>query len=257
MTTVQDYLNYPGNANINPYMLQYTSPSEDIYVSNKVSQDLINNYNKVMNEEEDYSALLPPLEALKQELKKPVSKSQKSTTSTPKATNEIIRPSEKKEEPAQMNSTATETSGWVNIYKNNKDKWIADMTAAYKKYGLSDNAIKNLIAKNALESGWGKSAQGDFNFGNLTTGANWTGRYVQGRDTDGKGNRISQKFRAYDSLEDYVADEIQFLTRLYDFNKDDDFETFIGKLQGNNSGKRRYAGVSDYADRVRRVYNSI
>ena len=257
MTTVQDYLSYPGNININPYMLQYTSPSEDIYVSNKVSKDLINNYNKVMNEENDYSVLLPPLEALKQELKKPVSKKQTSTTSTFKATNEVIKPDENKEEPVQSTPTATKTSGWVNIYKNDKSKWVADMTAAYKKYGLSDSAIKNLIAKNALESGWGKSAQGDFNFGNLTTGANWAGRYVQGRDTDGKGNRISQKFRAYDSLEDYVADEIQFLTRLYDFNKDDDFETFIGKLQGNNSGKRRYAAASDYIDRVRRVYNSI
>nr|DAX09048.1 MAG TPA: Flagellar protein FlgJ [Bacteriophage sp.] len=32
------------------------------------------------------------------------------------------------------------------------------MTNAYKKAGLSDNAIKNLLAKNASESGWGKSA---------------------------------------------------------------------------------------------------
>jgi flagellum-specific peptidoglycan hydrolase FlgJ len=32
------------------------------------------------------------------------------------------------------------------------------MTASYKRAGLNDNAIKNLIAKNALESGWGRSA---------------------------------------------------------------------------------------------------
>jgi len=31
------------------------------------------------------------------------------------------------------------------------------MTDAYKRAGLSDNAIKNLLAKNALESSWGKS----------------------------------------------------------------------------------------------------
>jgi flagellum-specific peptidoglycan hydrolase FlgJ len=157
-------------------------------------------------------------------------------------------------------TTATSTTSsekWINPYSNSKDKWIADMTAAYRKAGLTDNAIKNLIAKNALESGWGKYAQGDFNFGNLTTGSNWTGRYVQGKDKDSKGNPIGQKFRAYDSLDAYVIDEIQFLTKLYDFDKNDDFETFIGKLQGNNSGKRKYAGVSDYANRVRRVYNSI
>lgn len=154
-------------------------------------------------------------------------------------------------------SSTVSSEKWVNPYFNSKDKWIADMTNAYRKAGLSDNAIKNLIAKNALESGWGKYAQGDFNFGNLTTGSNWTGRYVQGKDKDSKGNSIGQKFRAYDSLDAYVADEIQFLTKLYDFDKNDDFETFIKKLQGNNSGKRKYASVQDYADRVRRVYNSI
>jgi flagellum-specific peptidoglycan hydrolase FlgJ len=92
------------------------------------------------------------------------------------------------------------------------------MTNAYKKYGLSDNAIKNLIAKNALESGWGRSVQGDYNFGNITTGNNWKGRFISGKDKDANGQKISQKFRAYDSLDDYVKDEIQFLTKLYDFN---------------------------------------
>ena len=154
------------------------------------------------------------------------------------------------------NSEASQS--WTSIYKaEDKNKWIADMTAAYKRAGISDNAIKYLIAKNALESGWGRYAQGDFNFGNITAGSNWTGRYVQGKDKDSKGNPIGQKFRAYDNLDAFVTDEINFLTRLYNFNKDDDFETFIGKLQGNNSGKRKYAAATDYADRVRRVYNSI
>jgi flagellum-specific peptidoglycan hydrolase FlgJ len=104
------------------------------------------------------------------------------------------------------------------------------MTAAYKKQGLGDNAIKNLIAKNALESGWGKSAQGAFNFGNITTGSKWIGDYVDGKDKDADGNPITNRFRAYNSLDDYVKDEIQFLTSLYDFKGDDDFDTFIGKL---------------------------
>lgn len=146
---------------------------------------------------------------------------------------------------------------WSSVYAGKKDQWVADMTAAYKKAGLSDNAIKNLLAKNALESGWGKTAQGAYNFGNLTTGSSWRGKYVDGRDHDSNGQRISQKFRAYDSIDDYVADEIDFLTRLYDFNQNDDFDTFIGKLQGGNKGKRRYAADLKYSDKVRRVYNSI
>lgn len=146
---------------------------------------------------------------------------------------------------------------WENPYKNNRNKWVSEITSAYKALGLNDNAIKNLIAKNALESGWGNSAQGDFNFGNITTGSNWSGRFVQGKDHNAAGQRISQKFRAYDSMEDYVRDEIQFLTRLYDFNQNDSFDAFMNKLQGGNRGKRHYAEAPDYIANVRRVYNSI
>lgn len=146
---------------------------------------------------------------------------------------------------------------WNNPYKGQKNKWIEDMTNAYRSAGLNDNAIKNLLAKNILESNWGNSAQGDYNFGNITTGSNWKGRFVQGKDKDAEGNPTSPKFRAYDSLEDYVTDELQFLKRLYDFNQNDDFDTFINKLQGNNSGKRRYAAARDYVNAVRNVYNGL
>lgn len=154
-------------------------------------------------------------------------------------------------------STVNASNAWSSPYNTRKNQWVSDMTAAYKRQGLNDNAIKNLIAKNALESGWGRSAQGDYNFGNITTGSSWTGRFVQGKDHDANGKKISQKFRAYDSMDDYIKDEIQFLTKLYDFNQDDNFDTFIDKLQGNNSGKRRYAEDKQYSNKVKQVYNSI
>lgn len=149
------------------------------------------------------------------------------------------------------------SSKWISPYVRNKNKWIQDMTNAYKKAGLSDNAIKNLLAKNALESGWGKSAQGNYNFGNITTGSKWKGDYVKGKDKNAGGQTISQKFRAYKSIDDYVNDEIQFLTKLYDFDQNDTFDQFINKLQGQNSGKRFYAEAKDYKDKVRKVYDSI
>lgn len=153
--------------------------------------------------------------------------------------------------------TTPSTKPWVNPYKGNKNKWISDITVSYKKAGLNDNAIKNLLAKNALESGYGTHAQGDFNFGNLTTGSNWSGRYVQGRDSNANGQAIKQQFRAYNSLDDFVKDEIRFLTSLYDFNQDDDFDTFVGKLQGDNKGGRKYAEATSYKEALRGVYNSI
>lgn len=146
---------------------------------------------------------------------------------------------------------------WQNPYSNNKTQWIIDMTNAYKTLGLSDKAIKNLIAKNALESGWGKFAYGDFNFGNITTGNKWGGRYVEGKDKDQNGSQVVQKYRAYNSLQDYILDELKLLTNLYDFNQNDDFETFIDKLSGNNKYKKKYAVAKDYKDRVRNVYKNL
>lgn len=168
------------------------------------------------------------------------------------------------EEPTQQTKKEEEKTPTVtvqpqeqNFVYNNGDDWANDLINAYRKAGLNDNAIKNLLAKNALESGWGKYTQGNYNFGNITTGSSWKGNYVQGSDHDSKGNKISQKFRSYNSIDEYVEDEIQFLTRLYDFNQNDDFDTFIGKLQGNNSGKRRYAEDKQYSTKVKQVYNSI
>ena len=160
-------------------------------------------------------------------------------------------------QPTTTSNISVSGSPWSSPYNTRKNQWVSDMTASYKRAGLNDNAIKNLIAKNALESGWGKSAQGDYNFGNITTGSSWSGRYVQGKDHDANGKKISQKFRAYDSMDDYVKDEIQFLTNLYEFNQDDDFDTFINKLQGGNSKRRRYAEDKEYANKVRNVYNNI
>jgi len=184
-------------------------------------------------------------------------KEDSTTPSTNSSSTSSWKVSHYEDKPQESSSnTNTPTVRWTSPYSD-KNKWIADMTTAYKKAGLNDNAIKNLIAKNALESGWGKSAQGDFNFGNITAGHSWKGKTVQGVDHNVAGKSITQKFRAYDSLDSYVADEIQFLKNLYDFNQDDDFDTFIGKLQGNNKGKRRYAEDLQYASKVKGVYNSI
>ena len=146
---------------------------------------------------------------------------------------------------------------WENPYKGNPNLWFKDITAAYQRAGLNENAIKNLITKNALESGRGIHAQGDFNFGNITTGSRWTGRYVQGHDSDANGQPTSPKFRAYNSLDDYVKDEIQFLTRLYDFNQNDDLATFSRKLQGDNKGGLQYAAAPSYIGALQSVYNSL
>lgn len=150
----------------------------------------------------------------------------------------------------------TANSTWSSPYKD-RSKWAADLTNAYKRAGITnDNAIRMLVSQDALESAWGRSAQGKFNFGNLTTGAKWQGDYVTGNDHDAAGNPIKQKFRSYNSMDEYAADKVQFLKRLYDFEENDDINKFVAKLTGSNKGKRRYAEARNYANTLKKVYNS-
>lgn len=151
----------------------------------------------------------------------------------------------------------TANSTWKSPYTNKK-QWSTELINAYKKAGITnDNAIRMLLAQDALESSWGKSAQGKYNFGNLTTGSSWKGDYVTGNDKNAKGEAIKQKFRSYNSMDEYAADKIQFLKRLYDFDENDDINKFVAKLTGSNKGKRRYAEAKEYANSLRGVYNSF
>lgn len=146
---------------------------------------------------------------------------------------------------------------WKSPYTNRK-QWATELINAYKKAGITnDNAIRMLLAQDALESSWGRSAQGKYNFGNLTTGSSWKGDYVTGNDKNAKGEAIKQKFRSYNSMDEYAADKVQFLKRLYDFDENDDINKFVAKLTGSNKGKRRYAEAKEYANSLRGVYNSF
>lgn len=153
--------------------------------------------------------------------------------------------------------TKTANSTWKSPYTNRR-QWSTELINAYKKAGITnDNAIRMLLAQDALESSWGRSAQGKYNFGNLTTGSSWKGDYVTGNDKNARGEAIKQKFRSYNSMDEYAADKIQFLKRLYDFDENDDINKFVAKLTGSNKGKRRYAEAKEYANSLRGVYNSF
>lgn len=155
------------------------------------------------------------------------------------------------------NKPVTANSTWKSPYTNRK-QWSTELINAYKKAGITnDNAIRMLLAQDALESSWGKSAQGKYNFGNLTTGSSWKGDYVTGNDKNARGEAIKQKFRSYNSMDEYAADKVQFLKRLYDFDENDDINKFVAKLTGSNKGKRRYAEATNYAKVLTGVYNGI
>lgn len=223
------------------------------------------NYNVVENPTIDYKDITNPTN--------PFSEYNFNTTyNTPQGlvvpTREDSRPDTVEETPVVANNptvepvvnkpvTKTAKSTWKSPYTNRK-QWTTELINAYKKAGITnDNAIRMLLAQDALESSWGKSAQGKYNFGNLTTGSSWKGDYVTGNDKNAKGEAIKQKFRSYNSMDEYAADKIQFLKRLYDFDENDDINKFVAKLTGSNKGKRRYAEASNYAKVLTGVYNGI
>lgn len=168
------------------------------------------------------------------------------------------RPAQKPEERTpEWLGQASRVSTWTNPSYSGEAGWVAAMKRAYKNAGITnENTLSMLVSQDAIESSWGKSAQGSFNYGNITTGRGYKGKYVVGRDKDKAGKPITQYFRAYDSVDDYVKDKIALLKRSYDFKGDETPEELISKLNGNNHKKFRYAESPEYSKLLRNVYQS-
>ena len=121
--------------------------------------------------------------------------------------------------------------------------------------GIDKSYAKWLASKDAFETGWGEKGHGaaHLNYGNITVGSNWTGRSYEGGDHNAKGEKIKQRFRAYDSINDYVEDAINMLMTLPRYK-----DVFTGN--SNEFADRLYhAGYAEdpeYAKKVKQVYNS-
>lgn len=231
------------------------------FVSYNVVEDPVIDYTDITNPINPFSEYyIPTTYNTEQALVVPEREDSKSDTveETPAvASKPIAEPVVNKPVASKVVVDNTANSTWSSPYKD-RSKWMADLTNAYKRAGITnDNAIRMLVSQDALESAWGRSAQGKFNFGNLTTGAKWKGDYVTGNDKNAKGEAIKQKFRSYNSMDEYAADKVQFLKRLYDFDENDDINKFVAKLTGSNKGKRRYAEARNYAKLLTGVYNGI
>lgn len=83
---------------------------------------------------------------------------------------------------------------------------------AFTKAGVADNVAKFMVAQDSLETGDGKYHAGKYNYGNITAGSSWTGSVTESGDKDASGNKITQKFRNYDSVDQYAADKKALLS---------------------------------------------
>ncbi len=117
-----------------------------------------------------------------------------------------------------------------------------------------------LLAQMGLESSWGKKSK-YFNYGNITTGSNYKGDYYKGGDKNAQGEAITQKFRRYNSVEEFYNDYINLIDTLYpdayaQLTADEfDIDKFSHGLRNGRAGM--YAESPIYEERLRDTYNSV
>lgn len=137
-----------------------------------------------------------------------------------------------------------------------KGAWTDMMRQAYRDAGVTNEDMVNiLVAQDALESGWGKSTVGDYNYGNITTGSQWKGAYKAYYNKEyGK----EYKFRSYDTPSDFAKDKLSLLRRLYQIDTDrDDIDTFLKRIGGYNRGGYRYIEDNKNLNVIKDIYKQL
>ena len=153
-------------------------------------------------------------------------------------------PTSKEETPVVENKESTP----VNI--KSKDEFIKTMTPAFenalKAKGLDTKYAKYLVAQSALESNWGKSQSGKFNFG----GIKGKGTIKKTREViNGKSIHVNDSFRDFKDINDYANYHVSLLNnkRYNAFTGD-----FIDRVV-----KGGYATDPNYKKALSNVYNQI
>ena len=154
-------------------------------------------------------------------------------------------PTSKEETPVVENKESTP----VNI--KSKDEFIKTMTPAFenalKAKGLDTKYAKYLVAQSALESNWGKSQSGKFNFG----GIKGKGTIRKTREViNGKSIHINDSFRDFKDINDYANYHVSLLN-----NKG--YQAFSGGDFIDRVVKGGYATDPNYKRALSNVYNQI
>ena len=122
-----------------------------------------------------------------------------------------------------------------------REQWVKDLYQAYINAGASESLAHTLIAQDAIETAWGKKTVGNYNYGNIHAGSSWKGAVVNANDKDAFGNAYRTGFRSYNNMDEYAADKLSLLTRLYGITNSDTPTIVKAKLEGANRNGYRYA----------------
>lgn len=135
---------------------------------------------------------------------------------------------------------------------NDRNQFVSELTDAYtrilKSKGINPEYAKYLAIQDAHESNFGKSYAGNWNYGNITVGSSGAS-YTEGKDHDGYGRPIINKFRNYNSLDDFINNKIDLLNGKR-------YRAFNGDLSGFYSRVKAggYAGDPNYVINLTKLY---
>lgn len=142
--------------------------------------------------------------------------------------------------PTRKTQNSTKRTYYRPAYQG-KEQWVKDLYQAYINAGASESLAHTLIAQDAIETAWGKKTVGNYNYGNIHTGSSWKGAVVNANDKDAYGNAYRTGFRSYNNMDEYAADKLSLLTRLYGITNSDTPAIVKAKLEGANRNCYRYA----------------
>lgn len=135
------------------------------------------------------------------------------------------------------------------------NEFIADLLPVYEKElekkGIDKSFAPYLVAQDALETGWGRAYKGNYNFGNITVGSSGAS-YTEGKDKDAEGNEIIQKFRNFNSLEEYASNKIALLNSKRYRAFDKGLDNFYSRIKAGG-----YAQDKQYIQKLNRVLSSV
>ena len=215
---------YPGNQEI--AFTEYYTPDNKIEFVQEIPEPYAPQYNFSSGEKKEEKFVAAPL---------------------PEVTTTV---QEKPQENVQETTPVTQRS--TSTKYTDRNKFISDMTAAYakalSKKGISTEYARRLAVQDALESNFGQSYAGNWNFGNIIVGSSGAS-YTEGNDTDGNGNPIKQKFRNYASLEDFVNHKIDLLNGRRYRAFDGDIEHFYDRVKAGG-----YATSKNYVNTLNKLY---
>lgn len=155
----------------------------------------------------------------------------------------------------------------VTKFDTQKD-FVQALVAGYKRALASHNLDPNyayiLTAQAAIESNWGKSQSGKFNFSGIKAGKNTPGTYKKTREwSASKGYyRSVEKFRDFSSIDDYCNYKVELMgNKRYNiysqFAPTQAYDIIYSALKSGYGSD--YGGQESvkYAKSAEKIYNSI